>query len=198
MHTNSKLLFKTYAADLFQKGTQVLEIGPDAFPSSYRKLVTTEELVWHSLDITDNPQLTYSRSGENTFPIEDSAYDVVLAANVLEHVRRPWQWIREAARVCKRGGHIIIVTPISWPYHAAPIDCWRVYPDGMKALLEDTGLEVVQCLFESKELPGYKRYTPGVSPENQSKILRLFFALAGPLGFPVERAYDTIAIAKRP
>jgi hypothetical protein len=67
----------------------------------------------------------------------------------------------------------------------------------MSALLEDAGLKVMRCLFESRELPGYRRYTPGASPECQSKMLRLFFRLAGPFGFPVERAYDTIAIAAK-
>lgn len=197
MHTNSKLLFTAYTHDLFQKRSLVLEIGPDAFPSSYRRLIETETARWDTLDIFENPKLTYPSSDENRFPISDGAYDIVLAANVIEHVRRPWQWLKEVGRVCKPGGNIIIITPVSWCFHAAPIDCWRIYPDGMKALLEDAGLTVVKCLFESKELPGYKRYTPGVSPECQSNILRWFFRLAGPLGFPVERAYDTIAVATK-
>jgi SAM-dependent methyltransferase len=198
MHTNSKQLFHSYARDLFQKESLVLEIGPDAFPSSYRRLIENETARWDTLDIFENPQLTYSNSGENQFPIPDGKYDVVLAANVIEHVKRPWQWLKEVGRICKPGGHIVIVTPVSWPYHPAPVDCYRIYPDGMKALLEDSGLNVVKCLFESKELPGYQRYTPGASPECQSRILRGFFRLAGPFGFPVERAYDTIAIAAKP
>jgi len=197
MHTNSKLLFREYARGFFRKESQVLEIGPDAFPSSYRRLVGNETARWDTLDISNNPQLTYSGSEENRFPIPDRAYDVLLAGNVIEHVRRPWQWLKEVSRVCKPGGHVIIIVPVSWPFHAAPIDCWRIYPDGMRALMEDSGLKVLQCLLESRELPGYKRYTPGVSPECQSQILRWFFRLAGPMGFPVERAYDTIAIATK-
>jgi SAM-dependent methyltransferase len=197
MHTNSKLLFQAYARDFFRKESLVLEIGPDAFPSSYRRLIENETAQWDTLDIYKNPQLTYSSSEENRFPISDGTYDVVLAGNVIEHVRRPWQWLKEVGRVCKQGGHVIIITPVSWAFHAAPVDCYRIYPDGMRALLEDAELKVVQCLFESKELPGYRRYTPGASPECQSKILRSFFKLAGPLGFPVERAYDTIAIAAK-
>jgi SAM-dependent methyltransferase len=197
MHCNSKLLFKTYAPDYFKKESQVLEIGPDAFPSSYRKLIENETARWDTLDIFENPKLTYSNSPENKFLIPDNKYDVVLAANVLEHVKKPWVWLKEVGRVCAPGGHLILVTPVSWPYHPAPVDCYRIYPDGMKALLEEAGLETVKCLFESRELPGYKRYTPGTSPECQSQILRWFFRLAGPLGFPVERAYDTIAIARK-
>lgn len=197
MHTNSKLLFHTYARDLFRLDSRVLEIGPDNFPSSYRKLIENETAQWDTLDIFEDSKLTYSNSEENRFPIPDNRYDVVLAANVIEHVRRPWIWLKEVCRVCKQGGHVVLVTPVSWPYHAAPVDCYRIYPDGMKALLEDAGLETIKCLFESRELPGYKRYTPGASPECQSKALRSFFRLAGPFGFPVERAYDTLAIAAK-
>ena len=197
MHTNSKLLFTTHARHLFRQDSQVLEIGPDGFPSSFRKLIEKETAQWDTLDIFENPQLTYANSPENKFPIPDNRYDVVLAAQVIEHVRRPWVWLKEVARVCKPGGHVVLVCPVSWPYHAAPLDCFRIYPDGMKALLEDAGLETIKCLFDSEELPGYKRYTPGVSPECQPKIQRAFFRLAGPLGFPVERAYDTVAIGAK-
>jgi hypothetical protein len=30
------------------------------------------------------------------------------------------------------------VNPVSWVFHEAPVDCWRIYPEGMKALLEHT------------------------------------------------------------
>ena len=197
MHTNSKLLFSTYARHLFRPETLVLEIGPDSFPSSYRKLIENETAQWDTLDMYEDPKLTYCSTEENKFPIPDNRYDVVLAVQVIEHVRRPWIWLKEVARICKPDGHVVLVCPVSWPFHEAPIDCFRIYPDGMKALLEDAGLETIKCLFESQELPGYKRYTPGASPECQSKILRAFFRLAGPLGFPVERAYDTLAIAAK-
>ena len=122
---------------------------------------------------------------------------MILAGNVIEHVRKPWLWLKEVCRICKPGGHVILIVPVSWPYHTAPIDCWRIYPDGMRALWEEVGLEEVKCLFESRELPGYRKYTPGAAPECQSKLQRWFFRLAGPFGFPVERAYDTIGIARK-
>jgi SAM-dependent methyltransferase len=197
MHTNSKLLFQTYALEFFRKESQVLEIGPDGFPSSYRNLLKNETAKWDTLDIFANPQLTYPSAGENKYPIPDGTYDVLLAGNVIEHVKRPWVWLKEIARVCKPGGHVVLITPVSWPFHAAPVDCYRIYPDGMRALLEDAGLDVVHCLFESREIPSYKRYTPGTSPECQSPIMRSFFKFAGPVGFPVERAYDTIAVATK-
>lgn len=197
MHTNSELLFSSHARHMFRPECQVLETGPGSFPSSFRKLISNEAAQWDTVDIFENPQLTYSNAEENMFPIPDYRYAVVLAAQVIEHVRRPWVWLKEVARVSKPGGHVVLVCPVSWPYNTAPLDCCRIYSDGMKALLENAGLKTIKCLFESQELPGYKQYTPGVSPECQSKLLRTFFRLAGPLWFPVERAYDTLATAAK-
>lgn len=38
-----------------------------------------------------------------------------------------------------------ISTPNTIEYHAYPIDCWRAYPDGMRALLDWAGLIVLEC-----------------------------------------------------
>jgi SAM-dependent methyltransferase len=198
MHTNSRLLFARYAAPLFYSGAKVLEIGPDGFPSSYRRLVSASDLAWHTLDICDNAKLTHPRSPPYAFPIPDGCYDIVLAGNVIEHVKRIWLWTKELARVCAPGGKIILLAPVSWPYHPSPVDCWRIYPDGMEALLQDAGLEVIECRFESLERTGFPQYTPGMSPECQSKALRWFHRLGGCFGFPVERSYDTVAIAAKP
>ena len=64
---------------------------------------------------------------------------------------------------------MIIINPVSWPFHEVPVDCWRIYPDGMKALLEDTSLRVVASRFESLEAPGRKRYLPGISQNFRPK-----------------------------
>ena len=47
------------------------------------------------------------------------------------------------ARISKPGGTICVIAPYSWGYHAHPIDCWRIYPDGMDAVMKHAGLEVV-------------------------------------------------------
>ena len=73
--------------------------------------------------------------------------------------------MREVARVCKAGGIVITINPVSWPYHEAPIDCWRAYPEGMKALYEDSKLEVIFSGWESLEEPQFRNYMPGASRE---------------------------------
>jgi SAM-dependent methyltransferase len=173
----------------------VLEIGPDRFPSTYQKEVPHATRAWDTVDIYNSKNLTYPNAGEYAFPIPDDAYDVVISGQVIEHVKKIWRWIQEVERVCKKGGHVIIINPVSWPYHTHSVDCWRIFPDGMRALLDDTRLRVIDSRFGSLEIPGFKRYIPGRSPLSQSWPRRTFFRLAGTFGFPIERSYDTITIA---
>lgn len=197
MHPNSQMLFAEHALPLFRRGMKVLEIGPDAFPSTYRRATKEEEIEWHTLDLHDNPRLTYPRSDPYRFGIPDEAYDVVLSGQVIEHVRKPWKWMPEVARVTKTGGRVVTINPVSWSYHEDPIDCWRAYPEGMKALYEEAGLEVELSRWGSEESPGYRRYVPGISLVCQPPFLRRAYKILGLLGLPVERSYDTITVGRK-
>lgn len=175
----------------------VLEIGPDAVPSTYQRIVADGSIVWHTLDIReDRGPLTYCAGSEYDFPVESNSYDIVLSGQVLEHVRQVWTWMRELARVCKVGGLVITISPVSWPYHEAPIDCWRVFPEGMKALCDYASLSVRLSRWESLEANGH-RHIPGQSAEWQTLRMRRAYRLLGIFGFPVECAYDTITIGEK-
>ena len=178
----------------------MLEIGPDGFPSAYRKSVEAANgraLAWDTLDLFRDERLTFVAPTEYSFPIESGTYDVVLSGQVIEHVRKPWVWMREVARVCKTGGLVITINPVSWPYHEAPIDCWRVFPGGVRALYEDAVLDVLVFEWGSLELEGFKRYVPGASAEAYGRRRRLVNRLLGRLGLPVERAYDTVTVGRK-
>ena len=88
MHTNSILLFKKYALPHFVSGIKVLEIGPDAFPSSYNTIAGTSCNCWDTLDLYQDSRLTYIATSEYSFPIADHSYDIVLSGQVIEHVRK--------------------------------------------------------------------------------------------------------------
>jgi len=151
IHLNSILLYKKYAVKYFKEGIKVLEIGPDKLPSSYMNSINNMSIVWDTIDLYPNKNTDFIAKNEYEFPIEDNSYDIILAGQVIEHVRKIWVWIKELSRVCKKGGYIIIISPISYPYHEAPYDCWRIYPEGMKALFEECGLKVILSKKESLE-----------------------------------------------
>jgi hypothetical protein len=197
MHTNSKLLFEKYALPYFQKGMKVLEIGPDLFPSGYQRIVENLSLEWHTLDMYDSPKLTYPKSSAYSFAIPDGFYDIVLSGQVIEHVKKPWKWMPELTRITKAGGLVITINPVSWVYHEEPVDCWRIYPEGMKALYEEASLTVLLSLWESLEQPHYQTYLQGISRECQGRTRRVISGLLRRFGFPGERSYDTITIGRK-
>jgi SAM-dependent methyltransferase len=197
MHLNSRLLFEKYAAQYFRDGMRVLEIGPDGFPSTYRSLMGGRPIEWHTLDCYDSPKLTYPSAGEYNFPVSDEAYDITFSGQVIEHVRKPWKWLPELARVTRTGGLLITINPVSWTYHEAPVDCWRIYPEGMRALYEEARVQVVLSQWESLETPQFRASIPGDSREAQSRRRRIGYSVLGRVGFPVERAYDTITIGRK-
>jgi SAM-dependent methyltransferase len=197
MHTNSKLLFKKYARQYFRPGMRVLEIGPNGFPAFYQRAVNDASITWDTLDVFPDKRLTHVAKSEYEFPIADNTYDIVLSGQVIEHVKKIWRWMKELSRVCKVGGTVITINPVSWPYHEAPVDCWRAFPEGMKALYDDSSLEVILSQWESLEEPGLWRRIPGRSKEWQPRGFRLVNRALGWFGFPVECAFDTITIGRK-
>ena len=215
MHPNNRLLFEKYALDHFKSGMRVLEIGPDSRPSTHERLVKgiVPAVTWETADLDasfdehgglrfsdSETTADYRMSSEYEIPLPSGAFDVVLAAQVIEHVRQIWIWIREVARVCRPGGLVILICPVTWPYHEAPVDCWRIYPEGMKTLAAEAGLEVLECRFESLEPRPTRRSYPGRSLT--APILVEDRGLRGwarkLLGWPLPVAYDTIFIGRRP
>lgn len=71
------------------------------------------------------------------YPFKDNTFDGVIANQVLEHIEKPWIWIKEANRIIKKGGFVILSAPWKFKMHRFPLDCWRILPDGMKSLLEE-------------------------------------------------------------
>lgn len=214
MHANSELIFKRYGTAYFLPGARVLEIGPGSDPSAYRLALGGLDLRWETAEL--DPDLmrsktgwrshmgppTYSMRTEYEIPTPDDSFDVVLAGQVIEHVRRIWQWVPELARVAKPGGIVILISPISWPYHAAPYDCWRIYPDGMRALCDEAGLEVLISHSESLEPVSSRRRYPGIGYDwylhgKTSKKFRLIERLRGLLGWPMPTALDLITVARK-
>jgi SAM-dependent methyltransferase len=212
VHLNSRLLFERYAKPYFADGTRVLEIGPDREPSTYWELAGRPGSEWHTADLetaigSDGthrlmpggpPTVTHVMESEYELPVPDQAYDLVLSGQVMEHVRRIWRWMAELARVCRPGGHVITISPVSWPFHEVPFDCWRAYPEGMRALSEEAGLEVVLCLCESLEPCLTRNSYAGLSYAEAPPGGRLREAVKRVIGWPLPVAVDTITIACKP
>lgn len=69
-------------------------------------------------------------------PFVDNCFDMVLAAQVIEHTINPWKFCQELQRVTKIGGLLQVEAPQNFPYHSEPYDFFRFTFTGMRSLFE--------------------------------------------------------------
>jgi SAM-dependent methyltransferase len=193
MHLNSKLLFEKYAKPYFKNNMRVLEIGPTGYPSAYNKMVGNNTITWETLDISGGKNLSYVPENEYEFPVPDGTFDIVLSGQVIEHVKKVWVWVKELARACKTGGHVITIAPVSWPFHEHPVDCWRIYPEGMKVLYEEAGLKMRLCESGTLETRRKRFITPGEGARIRRREL-IALSIKNAIHWPTTCSFDTIAI----
>lgn len=61
-----------------------------------------------------------------------------------------WLVATEVARVLKLGGLFFLIAPSKRPEHRYPVDCWRYYPDGYRAIGNWSGLETLETKSPSR------------------------------------------------
>lgn len=119
--------------------------------------------------------------------LEDNSVDVVISGQAFEHIEFPWLTIKEIFRVLKDQGIACIITPSAGPEHKHPLDCWRIYPDGMKALAKWAGFRAVEVFTEwgldpwrdtfavfQKPLTGSDRIAPFQDFSNREVALKVY------------------------
>jgi hypothetical protein len=70
-------------------------------------------------------------------------YDVVISGSCMEHVEDIFAWARALMATCRVGGMICVTAPHTWPHHRHPVDCWRIFPDGMRFAFRE--LKIFEC-----------------------------------------------------
>ena len=65
--------------------------------------------------------------------------DTVLCFSVLEHLRRPDEFLQEAARLLRPGGVLLLQVPWQWTLHEMPYDYFRYSPTALTDMLTDSG-----------------------------------------------------------
>lgn len=153
MHTNSLLCFLEHflpriaskceeAKAAGARDVDLLEVGACRGHGAYRNALP-EFVDYHFCDIKNKSRHEKGfirQPGEYEIATPDASFDVVLAGQVLEHVRRPWKWFVELARLLRPGGIAMTISPVNWALHRHPVDTARWLPDGIKELHAEAGL----------------------------------------------------------
>jgi SAM-dependent methyltransferase len=103
-----------------------------------QEYVGTDILEGPGVDVVCNGESLLDRFGEKSF-------DIVVATEVLEHVRNWRQVISNMKRLCKPDGFVLITTrSIGFPYHAYPHDFWRYEPDDIRDIFSDCDIRKLE------------------------------------------------------
>ncbi|MDJ0823056.1 MAG: methyltransferase domain-containing protein [Paracoccaceae bacterium] len=122
---------------------KVLEVGSKDRKAEYRKLFEKNGWDYTGCDLDAGPNVDLVLQDPFDFPIADDSYDVVISGQMLEHNTMFWLSFIEMSRVLRMGGVMIHVAPSRGFEHRAPQDCWRFYRDGMRALADWSGMELL-------------------------------------------------------
>ena len=77
---------------------------------------------------------------EGIVDLPDESFDLVLSTQVLEHVTDPDAYLREARRLLRPGGHLLLTTHGVMFYHPHPTDLWRWTAEGLTDITTRAGL----------------------------------------------------------
>jgi SAM-dependent methyltransferase len=132
-----------------------LEVGAFDVNGSARQFF---EGPYVGLDMRAGPGVEVLSVGE-ALPFAAGAFEVVVCTEMLEHDRRPWRTIAEAARLLRAGGAFLCTARGydergCFPVHDYPDDLWRFSLEGARVLAADAGLTVVE-LSADPQCPGF-------------------------------------------
>jgi SAM-dependent methyltransferase len=115
---------------------RLLDVGCGEMP--YLPLFERHAREIVGMDTADNPRATLTGAIE-AIPAEDASFDLVLCAQVLEHVDDPVRGVRELGRVTRPGGRVLLSTHGAMVYHPNPVDLWRWTGAGLERLFRENG-----------------------------------------------------------
>ena len=120
------------------RGARVLDYGCGSRP--YEPWFAAAGARYEGADIEGSPEVAVRADG--TLAAADGGYDGVASFQVLEHVWDVDTYLREAHRVLKRDGWLLLSTHGSWLYHPHPGDYRRWTAEGLRREVESRGFRL--------------------------------------------------------
>jgi SAM-dependent methyltransferase len=126
---------------------KILEVGAYKLDQSAINLFPGPRFEYFNLDIEKGDMPNTIVADLTRCPeIKKNTFDLVLCADVFEHLSEPWLAAKEVSRILKPGGLAMIFTVWSWRYHPLPIDYWRFSPECLQFLFKE--LECLEANFD--------------------------------------------------
>ena len=160
MHENSMELCASFVMEYLddREELSIGEIGSYDVNGTYSNLFGGPKgWTYTGYDIREGPNVDVVLEADwAECSVNLPTHDVIICGQVLEHVRNPFILMDGIASLLQMGGLVWVCAPNHWPFHEHPIDCFRFWPDGLRSVMEDAGLAVIEC-----EAKGWDTYAVG-------------------------------------
>ena len=110
----------------------------------YRPIFEPHVAEYIGCDLPGNELADHFVLPNGTADAPTGAFDVVLSAQVLEHVADTKLYLSEAHRVLAENGLLLLSTHGTWRYHPDPLDLWRWTCDGLHRVITDAGFSITE------------------------------------------------------
>jgi SAM-dependent methyltransferase len=160
MHPSSFDKMKEFCHDYLEsRGNEpltIVDLGSHDINGSYRSLFVHSRWHYIGVDLASGKNVdVVLRNPYDWRELSSDFADVVISGQTFEHTEFFWETMLEIARVLKPRGLCCIIAPSSGPEHRFPLDCWRIFPDGLRAIARYAGLEIVETRTQWEDLPEY-------------------------------------------
>ena len=112
---------------------------------TYKELFDCDNWEYIGVDMEPGENVDLNMADWNS----TSDCDVAISGQMLEHTEWPWTIVQMIQVALKPKGLACIIAPSAGPEHKYPIDCYRFLPDGMRALADWAGLNVLQAYISN-------------------------------------------------
>ena|SRR5438270_10996546 len=134
----------------------IVDLGSCDYNGSYRPIFARKPWRYLGVDMTAGKNVDIVlRNPYRWREIKAGSADVIVSGQTFEHTEFFWLTMREIARSLKAGGLVCIIAPSAGDEHRYPVDCWRVYPDGLRALARSAQLETLEAWTQWEDRPEY-------------------------------------------
>lgn len=168
---------------------RILDVGSRTSQPSHpthRDLLDGLDHEYVGVDVRPGPNVDVVMNKPYRIPLKSNSVDVVMSGQVFEHIPFPWVSFLELSRVVKPGGYVFLTVPSRGHVHDV-WDCWRYYPDSMRAMAAFARMNLVEVHTDLSATPrrridyaaidprAYWGDTVGVfrKPKKYSKLVRV-------------------------
>lgn len=127
----------------------IYDIGSQDVNGCYRPIFAEPSRHYVGIDMTagENVDMVL-RNPFKWDEIASSSVYVVISGQAIEHIEFIWMTMLEVERVLKSDCLCCIIAPAGGFEHRYPVDCWRFYPDGFRALARFARLQPVETFTQ--------------------------------------------------